>query len=67
MWATPVRCAATVVALRGTALERGACFEALYQKQNMNKLKKQQTKQAGQMNSTRRTESSNLNGLCNKT
>eukprot|EP00965_Chrysotila_dentata_P062830 2081611-Pleurochrysis_carterae.AAC.1 len=32
VWATPVRCAATVVVLRRVAArQRGACFDASYQ------------------------------------
>eukprot|EP00965_Chrysotila_dentata_P134187 4437462-Pleurochrysis_carterae.AAC.1 len=43
VWETPVRCTATAVALRAAARQRGACFEASYQRQN--KLTKQHTKQ----------------------
>eukprot|EP00965_Chrysotila_dentata_P247227 6207633-Pleurochrysis_carterae.AAC.2 len=31
---TPLRCTATVVALRVTARQRGACFKVSYQRQN---------------------------------
>eukprot|EP00965_Chrysotila_dentata_P260064 6213770-Pleurochrysis_carterae.AAC.1 len=34
MWETPVWCTATAVALRVAARQHGACFEALYQRQN---------------------------------
>eukprot|EP00965_Chrysotila_dentata_P255128 6212111-Pleurochrysis_carterae.AAC.1 len=43
LWETTLRCTATVVALRVAARQRGACFEALYQRQNG--LTKQHTKQ----------------------
>eukprot|EP00965_Chrysotila_dentata_P007226 234669-Pleurochrysis_carterae.AAC.3 len=43
MWKKPVRCTATVVALRVAARQRGAFFEVSYQRQN--ELTKQHTKQ----------------------
>eukprot|EP00965_Chrysotila_dentata_P254191 6211793-Pleurochrysis_carterae.AAC.1 len=43
LWETPVRCTATVVALRVVAHQRGACFKASCERQN--KLTKQHTKQ----------------------
>eukprot|EP00965_Chrysotila_dentata_P188401 6172712-Pleurochrysis_carterae.AAC.1 len=43
VWEKPVRCTATAVALQVPARQRGACFEALYQR--LNGLTKQHTKQ----------------------
>eukprot|EP00965_Chrysotila_dentata_P254961 6212048-Pleurochrysis_carterae.AAC.7 len=43
VWKTPVGCTVTIVALRVAARQRGACFEASYQRQN--ELTKQHTKQ----------------------
>eukprot|EP00965_Chrysotila_dentata_P150600 4975266-Pleurochrysis_carterae.AAC.1 len=43
VWETPIRCTATAVMLRVAAHQRGACFEASYQRQI--KLTKQHTKQ----------------------
>eukprot|EP00965_Chrysotila_dentata_P139564 4614174-Pleurochrysis_carterae.AAC.1 len=42
VWETPVRCNATVVALRVAASQRGACFESSYQRRN--EITKQYTK-----------------------
>eukprot|EP00965_Chrysotila_dentata_P179864 5938681-Pleurochrysis_carterae.AAC.1 len=43
LWETAVRCTATAVALQVAAHQRGACFEASYQRKN--ELTKQHTKQ----------------------
>eukprot|EP00965_Chrysotila_dentata_P263206 6214783-Pleurochrysis_carterae.AAC.7 len=40
LWETPLRCVATVVALRVATRQRGVCFEASYQRQNDNLRKK---------------------------
>eukprot|EP00965_Chrysotila_dentata_P132523 4382333-Pleurochrysis_carterae.AAC.1 len=64
MWETPVRCTATAVALRVAARQRGACFEASYQRQN-EMAKQHSTKQTAADDFYAEKEPSKLNSLLN--
>eukprot|EP00965_Chrysotila_dentata_P240185 6203566-Pleurochrysis_carterae.AAC.4 len=62
MLETPVRCTATVVALRVAVVrQRGACFKALYKRQNI--LTKQHTKQTVAENSHAKKKPKSLSSL----